>query len=145
MVFCEHSVIDQPQTGTSGVVCQRDQAAWTFYHILNHIPCWVILFQPARRTTNGWYFRPSLRTVAPMDEGTILLYCCPSTFSLASPPPSQSKHTVYTDSVWLWGGGGCWVVLWTIFCFWPDSEPKKLLKHPKQKLPVKTTFRDWCL
>ncbi len=21
------------------------------------------------------------------------------------PPPSQSKHTVKTDSVWLWGGG----------------------------------------
>ena len=37
-------------------------------------------------------------TVAPMDEGTILVYCCPSTFSLTSPPPSQSK--------WVWGGGG---------------------------------------
>ena len=35
-------------------------------------------------------------TVAPMDEGTILVYCC---------PPSQTKYTVYTDSVWLWGGG----------------------------------------
>ncbi len=30
--------------------------------------------------THGWYFRPSLRTVAPMDEGTILVYCCLSTF-----------------------------------------------------------------
>jgi hypothetical protein len=39
-----------------------------------------------------------------MDEGTILVYCCPSTFSLTS-PPSQTKCTVYTDSVWLWGGG----------------------------------------
>ncbi len=22
-------------------------------------------------------------------------------------------------------------------CFWPDSEPTKLLQHPKRKLPVK--------
>ncbi len=54
-------------------------------------------------------------------------------------PPSQSQHTVYTDSVWLRGGRGCWVVLEIMFCrsltlcFWPDSEPKKLLHHPKQK------------
>jgi hypothetical protein len=32
----------------------------------------------------GWYFRPSLCTVAPMEEGTILVYCCPSIFSLTS-------------------------------------------------------------
>ncbi len=38
---------------------------------------------------------------------TPLVNCCPSTFSLTYPtPPSQSKRTVYTDSVWLWGGGG---------------------------------------
>ncbi len=54
----------------------------------------------------------------PMDEGTILVYCCPSTFSLtvtALPPlpPSQTKCTVYTESVWLWGGGGCCIVLQT--------------------------------
>ncbi len=43
-----------------------------------------------------------------MDEGTILVYCCPSIFSLNLPPPShpfQIKCTVYTDKVWLWGGG----------------------------------------
>ncbi len=52
-------------------------------------------------------------TVAPLDEGTVLVYCCPSTFYLTS-PPSQTKCTVYTrtDSGWLcgegvgWGGGG---------------------------------------
>ncbi len=52
----------------------------------------------------GWYFRPSLWTVAPMDEGTILVCCCPSIFSLtSSPPPSQTKCTVYmyTDSYWV--------------------------------------------
>jgi hypothetical protein len=47
-------------------------------------------------STHSWYFRPSLWTVAPMEEGTILVYCCPSTFSLtSSPPPSQTKGTVY--------------------------------------------------
>ncbi len=30
-------------------------------------------------------------------------------------------------------------------CFWPGSEPTKLLHHPKQKWPVKTTLRDLCL
>ncbi len=59
----------------------------------------------------GWYFRPSLWTVAPMDEGTILVYCCPSVFSLTSSPPSQTKCTVYTDSVCLRGEGGVWIVL----------------------------------
>ncbi len=43
-------------------------------------------------------------------SSTPLVNCCPSTFSLTSPtpppPPSQSKRTAYTDSVWLWGGGG---------------------------------------
>jgi hypothetical protein len=42
------------------------------------------------------------------DEGTILVYCCPSTFSLTSPPP-QTKCTLFTDSVWLVGGGVGWV------------------------------------
>jgi len=39
-------------------------------------------------------------------EGTILVYCCPSTVpSLWPPPPSPpSQCTVDTDSVWLWGG-----------------------------------------
>ncbi len=99
--------------------------------------------------THGWYFR--LWTVAPMDEGTILVFCCPSTFSLTSPPPSQTKCTVSTDSVGLWGGVWCWIVLYTIFCrsftffFWQDSESTILLHHPKQKWPVKTTLKYWCL
>ncbi len=32
----------------------------------------------------SWNFRPSLWTVAAMEEGTILVYCCPSIFSLTS-------------------------------------------------------------
>ncbi len=63
-------------------------------------------------STHGWYFLPNLWTVAPMDGGTILVYCCPSTFSLTSPPHPfpKTKCTVYTDSVWLWGGGGVGVL-----------------------------------
>jgi hypothetical protein len=40
---------------------------------------------------------------------TPLVNCCPSTFPLTSPTPlpSQSKCTVYTDSVWLWGMLSC--------------------------------------
>ncbi len=31
-------------------------------------------------------FDPACEMLPPMDEGTILVYCCPSTFSLTSPP-----------------------------------------------------------
>ena len=70
----------------------------------------------------------------------VLVYCCPSTVpSLWPPPPSPpSQCTVYCiQTVCDCGEGGCWNVLWTIFCrsftlcFWPDSEPTKLLHHPK--------------
>ncbi len=72
-----------------------------------------------------------------MDEGTILVYCCPSTVpSLWPPSPLPNvQYIVYRQCVT--GGGGCWNVLWTIFCrsftlcFWPDSEPTKLFHHPK--------------
>ncbi len=41
-----------------------------------------------------------------MDKGTILVHCFPSTVPSLWPPPSPpSQCTVYTDSVWLWGGG----------------------------------------
>jgi hypothetical protein len=50
-------------------------------------------------------FDPACGIVAPMDEGTILVYCCPSIFSLTSSPPSQTQCTVYTDSECLRGGG----------------------------------------
>jgi hypothetical protein len=77
------------------------------------------------------------------------LYC---TFALTSSPlPPFPMYSICRQCVIVWGGGGCWNVLWTIFCrsytlcFWPDSEPTKLLHHPRQKWPVKTTLRDWCL
>jgi hypothetical protein len=50
-------------------------------------------------------FDPACEQMPTMDEVIIPVYCCPSTFSLTS-PPSQTKFTVYSDNVWLWGGGG---------------------------------------
>jgi hypothetical protein len=39
-----------------------------------------------------------------MDEGAILVYCCPSTFSLTSPLPKLNVQ--YTECVAVgWGGG----------------------------------------
>ncbi len=40
-------------------------------------------------------------------------------------------YTVYTDSVCDWGGDVELCCTFTL-CFWPDSEPTKLLHHPKQ-------------
>ncbi len=36
---------------------------------------------------------------------TVLVYCCPSAFSLTS-SPSSPKCSLYTASVWRWGGCG---------------------------------------
>ncbi len=65
-----------------------------------------------------------------------LLPLSPSLCFNSPPPPSlckYRKYTVYTCAK----GGWCWAVLETIFCrilpLWQDSEPKKLLYHPKQK------------
>ncbi len=72
---------------------------------------------------------------------TLLVNRCPSTFSLTSPtpsPPFQSKRTVYTDSVWLWGGGVC--IVGTIFCrsltLWFSDQTQNLQKcYTPQKKP----------
>jgi hypothetical protein len=59
-------------------------------------------------------------------------------FSDLPPPPPlpKLKCTVHTDSVWLCGGWeGVELWCWTyVFCrsFTPDSEPTKLLHHPKE-------------
>jgi hypothetical protein len=80
----------------------------------------------------------------------VFLYCGPSTVpSLWPPHPSPpSQCTVYTDSVLLWGVvGGCWNILWTIFCrsftlcFWPDSKPTKLIHHPQTKMTSKDDIK----
>jgi hypothetical protein len=85
---------------------------------------------------------------------TSLVNCCPSTFFLTSPtsPPSQSKRTIYTASVWLWGGG--WGVLSCVVdhilqefnsLFLTRFRTYKIATPPQTETPVKTTFRDWCL
>jgi hypothetical protein len=43
---CVHSVIDQPQTGTSGVVHQSKRNGLSIMHKIT--PCWIILLLPAR-------------------------------------------------------------------------------------------------
>jgi hypothetical protein len=77
--------------------------------------------------------------------------------STLPPPFPVSKYRIY--SVWRGGGGGCWVLLETLFCrsltlcIWPDSEPTKLLDHPKTcrnvSLQVNFFYTDdillWCL
>jgi hypothetical protein len=52
-----------------------------------------------------------------MDEGTILVYCCPSTVpSLWPSPPSPLTNVQNIQTVFDCGGEvGCWNVLWTIF------------------------------
>ncbi len=37
-------------------------------------------------------------------------------FTCNSPPPSLCQSTAYTDSMWLGGRGGCWVLMKIIFC-----------------------------
>ncbi len=116
---------------------------WTYFMYWRYIHSWLV-------------YSTQLVKCCPHGQRnyTCILYCCPSTFSLTSPPsPPLSILNVHTNSVWLGGEGwgGCWIVLLTMFCrsftliFWPDSEPTKVLHLPQQKWPVKTTFRGWCL
>ncbi len=83
-----------------------------------------------------------------MDEKLFLCIVAPLLYLLSDLlPPPPLPNVQYTQTVCDCGGEGCWNVLWTIFCrsftlcFWPDSEPTKLLHHPKQKWPVKTTLK----
>ncbi len=83
-------------------------------------------FVDCRYSQSCWYFRPSF------------VNCCPTNLLSGSTLPlSLCQSTLYTDSVWVGGGGG--VLLETIFyrslilCIWPDSEPTKLLDHPTLK------------
>ncbi len=89
----------------------------------------VCIFDPACELLPPWKKELYISCVL------LPLYC---TFSLTSfPLPPFPMYSVYRQCVTGGGGGGvCWNVLWTIFCrsftlcFWPDSEPTKLLHHP---------------
>ena len=98
------------------------------------------------RYSHSWFvFSTQLVSCCPPHGwgGTILVYCWVLplyyTFSLTSSPhPPFPTYSIYRQCVTVGGGGGGWNVLWTIFCrsftlcFWPDSEPTKLLHRPKQ-------------
>jgi hypothetical protein len=62
---------------------------------------------------------------------TTFVNYCPSNLFYGSPPPSPLPYVKvqYIQTVCRWEevGRGCWVVLETILCMWPDSEPAKLL------------------
>jgi hypothetical protein len=99
-----------------------------------------------RYSKSCWCFRPILWTLAPL----------PSLWPPPALPPFQSQLTLYTDSVWLWGGGGrrrrgvlsCVVdhILQKFSTLFLTSfRTYKIATPPQTKTPVKTTFRDWCL
>ncbi len=104
----------------------------------------VGILDPACELLPPWTKELYLCTVAPL----------PSLWPPPPLPPSQTNCTVYTDSVWLWGGMGgggvlnCavdhilqefYTLLLTRFRTYKISLP------PQTKWPVKTTLRDWCL
>jgi hypothetical protein len=86
-----------------------------------------------------------------MDEGTILVYCCPSIFSLTSPPPPfpNEMYSIYRQCVSEGGGGlNCTVehILQDFtLCFLTRIRTYKIASPPQTKEPVKATLRDWCL
>ncbi len=84
-------------------------------------------FTDWRNRQSCWYFRPSF------------VNCCPfNLLSGSTVPPPSLRQSADIQTV-RGGGGGHWVLLKTIFCrsftlcIWPDSEPTKLLDHPRQK------------
>ncbi len=85
-------------------------------------------------------FDPALWTVAPLPISLVQL----------SPLPCVKVKYVQTVCGCEWGGGGCCVLLETIFCrsltlpIWPDSEPTKLLDHPKQISEGGLRQKDTC-
>ena len=101
----------------------------SYYRLEIHLLV-VCIFDPACELLPPWTKELYLCTVAP------LLYLLSD---LLPPPPLPNVQ--YIQTVCDCGGrvGRCWNVLWTIFCrsftlcFWPDSEPTKLLHDPKQK------------
>jgi hypothetical protein len=98
---------------------------------------------------------------------TQLVNCCPHglrnytcallpLYLVYFPPPLPKVNVKYIQTVWGGGGGvGGWGVLSCVVgrilqefntLFLTRFRTYKIATHhPKQKGPVKTTFRDWCL
>ncbi len=93
-------------------------------------PYWCLIkFKDGRDSQSCWYFRSSF-----------VNYCPSNLLSGSPPPPLPCVKVHYIQTVCGWeGGGGCWVVLETIFwrsltlCIWPALEPRNFPYHPKQK------------
>ncbi len=74
-------------------------------------------------------------------------------YLLSDLPPSHTKCTEYTDSVWLWWGWGVWCFelccrpcsagVYTLFL--TRFRTYKITSTPQTKLSVMTSLRDWCL
>ncbi len=73
-------------------LCLTDFIDWRYIHSVVYI------------------FDPACELLPPLDEGTILVFCCPSTVpSLWPPPPSPpSQCTVHICRQCVTGGGGGW-------------------------------------
>ncbi len=79
-----------------------------------------------RYSQSCWYFDPAL-----------FVNYCPSTFSLVQLPFPLPCVNKYRSIQCVTGGRGSGCVesiyMSHTLCIWPDSEPTKLLHHPKQK------------
>jgi hypothetical protein len=93
---------------------------------------WCLEFIDWRYSQSCWYFLPSF------------VNYCPSSLLSGSPPPhlplpKVKVQNIKTECGWE-GVGWCWILLEIIFCrsltlcFWPDSEPTKLLTTPAKSL-----------
>ncbi len=86
---------------------------------------------------------------------TQLVNCCPHELYLCTvapllyllsdllpPPPFPMYSILHTDSVWLWGGG-CWNVLWIIFCtqFLNRFRTYKIASPPQTKMTSKDDIK----
>ncbi len=126
-------------------------------------------------------FNPAGELLPPMDKGTIkipnpkclvynrvygleihsvmlvfstsLVYCCPSTFSLTSPPLPLPTVNVQHIQTLCGCGGGVGVLSCVVdhilqefnTLFLTRFRNYKIATPPQTKRPVETTFRDWCL
>ncbi len=83
--------------------CLTDYIDWRYIHSV------MCIFDPACELLPPW--TQELYGTCEL----LPLYC---TFSLTSSPlPPFPMYSIYRQSVTVGGGGGCWNVLWTIFCW----------------------------